>query len=189
MFSRGVCAPAERIERVRAKLESERARPEYALRLKASRARSKRLHEDYVEDFRGAVLTFLAFDSRHRALAEALADQVTEHTTPVGSGTVGRTKRIPIEERAASAVIAWLRHSTTGYDHLDIPRVRGKRREVRRRLARRSHALLQQFRQDQAIDPEGCPLQKALAGHVPKAEPPVPKAERPAGPPALPGGV
>jgi hypothetical protein len=35
-------------------------------------------------------------------------------------------------------VIAWMRHQTTGYDGMVIPRVKGKRREVRRLLARRS---------------------------------------------------
>ena len=32
-------------------------------------------------------------------LAEQLADAVTQHATPVGSGTVARTQRIPIEKR------------------------------------------------------------------------------------------
>lgn len=39
---------------------------------------------------------------------------VTHHATPVGSGTVARTKRIPVEYRAEAAVIAWMRHQTTG---------------------------------------------------------------------------
>ena len=52
--------------------------------------------------------------------------------------TVTRTKRIPVEQRAEAAVIAWMRHQTTGYDGMVIPRVKGKRREIRRMLARRS---------------------------------------------------
>src|ERR687892_195805 len=56
------------------------------------------------------------------------ARAVTEHATPVGSGMVARTKLIPVEKRAEAAVIAWMRHQTTGYDSLVIPRVRGKRR-------------------------------------------------------------
>jgi hypothetical protein len=63
---------------------------------------------------------------------------VTDHATPVGSGTVARTKRILVEKRAEAAVIAWIRQQTTGYDGMAIPRVKGKRREVRRMLARRS---------------------------------------------------
>jgi GNAT superfamily N-acetyltransferase len=75
--------------------------------------------------------------------------------------TAGR-KRIPVEQRAEAAVIAWMRHKTTGYDGMVIPRVRGKRREVRRMLARRSHDLLERYRRGEPI-PETCPLRKALA--------------------------
>jgi hypothetical protein len=42
--------------------------------------------------------------------------------------TLARTKRISVEQRAEAAVIAWMRHKTTGYDGMVIPRVRGKRR-------------------------------------------------------------
>jgi hypothetical protein len=75
---------------------------------------------------------------------------------------VARTKRIPIEERAEAAVIAWMRHQTTGYDNMVIARVKGKRREVRRVLARRSVELLGQYRSGAPIA-AACPLQKALA--------------------------
>jgi len=95
------------------------------------------------------------------ALAERLARAVTKHATPVGSGTVARTKRIPVEQRVEAAVIAWMRHQTTGYDSLVIPRVKGKRREVRRMLARRSHDLLERYRRGESI-PESCPLMRAL---------------------------
>ena len=108
-----------------------------------------------------AVVAFLGFHANHADLADRLARVVTDHATPVGSGTVARTKRIPVEQRAEAAVIAWLRHSTTGYDGMAIPRVKGKRREVRRMLARRSHELLERYRRGEAT-PEACPLKKAL---------------------------
>src|SRR5262249_53239533 len=107
-------------------------------------------------------LAFLAFHHSHTDLARRLARAVADHATPVGSGTVARTKRIPIEQRAEAAVIAWMQHQTTGYDGMVIPRVKGKRREVRRMLARRSQELLDRYRREGAV-PEGCPLQKALA--------------------------
>ena len=78
-------------------------------------------------------------------------------------GTVARTKRIPVEQRAEAAVIAWLRHRTTGYDGMVIPRVKGKRREVRRMLARRSHELLDRFRRGEPVGVD-CPVKKALTG-------------------------
>jgi hypothetical protein len=59
-------------------------------------------------------------------------------------------------------VISWLRHQTTGYDGMAIPKIKGKRREVRRMLAARSKELLERYRRGEAI-PEDCPLKKALA--------------------------
>ena len=79
------------------------------------------------------------------------------------SGTVARTMRIPVEQRAEAAVIAWMRHQTTGYDSMAIPRIKGKRREVRRMLAQRSQELLGQYRRGEAVG-EDCPLKKALVG-------------------------
>ena len=119
---------------------------------------------EYVEDFFGAVLTFLAFHPAHADLAHRLARAVTEHATPVGSGTVARTKRIPIEQRAEAAVIAWMRHQTTAYDSMVTPRIKGKRREARRMLAQRSKELLSRYRRGEVVSEE-CPLKKALLGN------------------------
>jgi hypothetical protein len=108
------------------------------------------------------VVRFLAFHPNHADLAERMARAVTDHATPVGSGTVARTKSIPVEKRAEAAVIAWMRHQTTAYDSMAIPRVKGKRREVRRLLARRSQELLARYRRGEPVSGE-CSLQKALA--------------------------
>lgn len=161
VFSQGVWAPAATIERIRGELEVERSTETFAKRKEADALRREKAQAEYVEDFYGAVLTFLAFHAAHTQLAEQLAKAVTEHATPVGSGTVARTQRIPVQERAEAAVIAWMRHQTTGYDSLAIPRVKGKRREVRRLLAQRSHELLERYRQGYSA-PEGCSLQQAL---------------------------
>jgi hypothetical protein len=117
---------------------------------------------EYVEDFEAAVISFLAFHERHVILARRMAGAVTAHATPVGSGTVARTQRIPIERRAEAAVIAWMRHQTTAYDSMKIARVKGKRREVRRMLAERSRDLLHRYRRGEPATP-GCPLADALA--------------------------
>jgi hypothetical protein len=162
-FSRGVWAPAATIHRLRAELEVERATEGYARRKEAAARRRDKAQAEYVEDFFGAVVKFLAFHPNHATLVDRLARAVTGHATPVGSGTVARTRRISVEERAEAAVIAWLRHQTTGYDGMVIPRVRGKRREVRRMLARRSQELLARYRRGEPV-PEGCPLRRALAG-------------------------
>lgn len=163
LFSRGLWAPAEHIATARAGLEQERSTPAYARRRTADAARRERKQTEYVEDFRGAVLEFLDFDPVHAEVAEKLADAITRHATPVGSGTVARTERIPLEQRAESAVIAWLRHQTTAYDDMKIARIKGERREVRRQLAKQSRQLLENYRSGQPVDPLRCPLQSALA--------------------------
>lgn len=162
VFSRGVWAPKTTIERIRTELEAERSTDAYANRQAASAKRREKVQAEYVDDFFGSVVAFLDFHSDHAELAQNLARVVTAHTTPVGSGTVARTKRISIEQRAEAAVIAWMRHQTTSYDDMTIPRVKGKRREVRRMLARRSHELLEGYRLGSPTRAD-CPLQKALA--------------------------
>jgi hypothetical protein len=161
LFSRGLWAPAATIERIRAELDAERSTEQLAKRKVADAARREKAQVAYVEDFHGAVVAFLAFHPAHADLAQKLAHAVTAHATPVGSGTVARTKRIPVEERAEAAVIAWMRHQTTGYDTLVIPRVKGKRREVRRMLAKRSHELLARYRRSDTTA-DDCPLRKAI---------------------------
>lgn len=161
VFSRGVWASAAAIDRLRAELDAERSTEGFAKKKEADARRRENAQAVYVEDFHGAVVTFLAFHANYADLAKRMARAVTDHATPVGSGTVARTKRIPVEQRAEAAVIAWMRHSTTGYDGMAIPRVKGKRREVRRMLARRSHALLERYRRGESAL-EGCPLLKVL---------------------------
>ena len=162
VFSKGVWAPAATVQRIRAELEVERSTESFAKRKEAGARRRDKAQAEYVDDFLGAVVTFLGFHEKHADLASRMARAITDHSTPVGSGTVARTKRLPIEQRAEAAVIAWLRHETTGYDGMVIPRVKGKRREVRRMLAGRSHELLERYRQGEPVG-EDCPLKKALA--------------------------
>ena len=166
VFSRGVWTLAATIDRIRADLEAERSTEGFAKKKEAAARRREKAQMEYVEDFHGVVLSFLAFHEKHADLAGRLARAVTNHATPVGSGAVARTKRIPVEQRAEAAVIAWLRHQTTGYDSLVIPRVKGKRREVRRELAARSKVLLGRYRRGDPAQ-EGCPLQKALSNVPP----------------------
>ena len=163
VFSRGIWAPWATIESIRADLEAERSTEGFAKRKEADARRREKAQTEYVEDFFGAVVAYLAFHPTHADLGNRLARAVTDHATPVGSGTVARTKRIPVEQRAEAAVIAWMRHQTTGYDDMKIARVRGKRREVRRLLAQRSKELLQRYRQGEMGD-GNCPLQQAMRG-------------------------
>ncbi len=162
VFSHGVWADRALVERLRAELEVERSGDSYIKKQESAARRREKVQKEYVEDFHGAVSTFLSFHTRYEAEGVKLAALVTEHATPVGSGTVARTERIPIEQRAEAAVIAWMRHQTTAYDNMVIPRVKGQRREVRRQLARRSHSLLESYRRG-ATPALDCPLSGALS--------------------------
>lgn len=162
VFSRGIWAAATTIDRIRAELEGERATAGYAKKKESDARRREKAQAEYVEDFHDAVVAFLGFQEKHADLADRLARAVTDHATPVGSGTVARTKRIPVEQRAEAAVIAWMRHQTTAYDSMKIAGVNGKRREVRRMLAQRSKELLSRYRRGEVGEGE-CPLREALA--------------------------
>jgi len=161
-FSRGVWAPREHIEQAQGDLDRERATPSYQRKLAAARARRASAEVEYAEEFREAVFDFLDFHHRHAELGVALATAIAQHATPVGSGTVARTKRIPVERRAEAATIAWLRHQTTAYDSMSIPRIKGMRREVRRLLAERARALLTRYRRGEAVAPVECLLRRGL---------------------------
>ena len=160
-FSRGIWAPADRIDALEQVLKKEREDPAYGKKLEAGRRRRAKEQIAYAEDFEAAVRAFLKFTSAHRELEARLASVIAAHAVPVGSGTVARTKRIPIEKRAEAAVIAWMRHQTTAYDDMVIPREKGARREVRRMLAGRSRALLERYREG-GVESGVCLLQKAL---------------------------
>lgn len=163
LFSHGVWAPAQVIERIRSELERERRDPAYARKLESGRQRRAVEQSHYADAFTQAVHKFLAFAPPYAELAQRLARAISAHAVPVGSGTVACTQRIPIERRAEAATIAWLRHATTGYDNMSIPRVKGMRREVRRMLAERSRQLLQRYRRGEPVDAVSCPLRRGLS--------------------------
>lgn len=163
VFSGGVWAPAATIERIREQLADQRATPAYKRRLEADRARRQAREDAYAREFYRSVLGFLDFHPRFSDLAARMARAVTDHAVPVGSGTVARTGRIPIDDRAAAAVIAWMRHRTTGYDTMKIPRIKGRRREVRQQLAQVSQRLLGRYRAGEPVDPASCPIRAALS--------------------------
>jgi hypothetical protein len=125
VFSRGVWAPAEHIETARAALETERSTEAYAKKRASDVRRRETAQTEYVGEFEAEVVAFLRFAPTFRALEATVARAVTAHATPVGSGTVARTERIPVERRAEAAVIAWMRHQTTRYDSMTIARVKG----------------------------------------------------------------
>jgi hypothetical protein len=161
-FSRGVWAPAAHLAAARAQLQAERSTEGYAKKREGDLRRREIAQTNYVADFEAEVVGFLRFSGTHQAVGSALATAVTAHATPVGSGTVARTKRIEIDRRAEAAVIAWLRHATTAYDSMQVPRVKGARRELRRALAEHSRKLLDLHRVEAVHERARCPLCRAF---------------------------
>ena len=58
-----------------------------------------------------------------------------------------------------------MRHQTTAYDNMQIARIKGERRAVRRMLAEQSTKLLNNYRKGLPI-PMSCPLKKALETNI-----------------------
>lgn len=162
LISKGIWAKNEHILAAKNELELKRSAPDYAKKCRQAAVRRDKKQTEYTRDFYTEVLEFLDFHPRYAALAARLAKSVTILATPIGSGTVARTERIPLADRARSAVIAWMRHQTTGYDRMTIARVKGRRRQIRRDLAFQSSQLLQLYRDGSDI-PQPCPLLRALA--------------------------
>lgn len=160
-FSGGVWTLATNIESAKAEIEAKRGTVEYQKKQESAKKRRDKKEGEYREDFFGAILAYLRFAERYEEEAKIIAQLVTEHATPVGSGTVARTTRIPVEKRAEAAVIAWMRHKTTAYDTMHIARIKGERRSVRQKLATESVKILRHYRFGKPVE-SSCPLRKAL---------------------------
>jgi hypothetical protein len=160
-ISLGIWAPSTTIHQAQQDVKEVRLTDEYKKKQTYIAERREKKQAQYDAEFCQEVERFLNFHNNHKELEKKLAKAVTDHAIPVGSGTVARTLMIPIEERAALAVIAWMRHQTTAYDNLKIARIKGERRAVRRSLAQQSVTLLASYREGRAAS-ENCPLQKAL---------------------------
>lgn len=160
-MSSGVWAPKEIIDQARQAVTEQRATPQYQKQRASALKQREKKQSNYEIEFCNAVEKYLHFNERYRAIEKKMALAITAHAVPVGSGTVARTTMIPIEERASRAVIAWMRHQTTGYDNLKIAHIKGERRAVRRMLAEQSVFLLRKYRRGDMVE-ANCPLKIAL---------------------------
>ncbi|NRB41268.1 MAG: DUF2293 domain-containing protein [Pseudomonadales bacterium] len=161
-FSHGVWAAKENIVEAKALVDAQRADPKHQKKLAQAKVRREEKEEVFGEDFQQAIIQFLNFAEKHQALVEQLALLVKEHAVPVGSGTVARSSSVTLDDKAALAVMAWMRHQTSSYDSTSVPRVKGARRELRRKIARQSERILAKYRTGEEVDISVCPLYKAL---------------------------
>ncbi len=160
-MSKGIWAPQNVIEWAKNEMLAIRNTDEYQKKKAYNLKRREQQQLNYEAEFCNAVEIFLNFNVKYKVIAQTIAILVTKHAIPVGSGTVARTSMIPIEERASKAVIAWMRHQTTKYDHMNIPKIKGERRNVRRNLAEESIRVIEHYRNGEHI-PNNCPLKNAL---------------------------
>ena len=115
----GLWAPKATIDEARVAAEQSAA---VRAKKRATSARGRAKEETrYRDEFAAAVLVFLDFVPTHAELAQEIARGVAEHATLVSSGRVGRTKQLPLEERATLAARAYIRHRYTAYENnLDV---------------------------------------------------------------------
>lgn len=158
----GLCVPAPVFESVNARLLTERATEDPVMKQAAALRRRQHKQDKDTIEFRDAVRLYLNFHQHWKSLEAQLADAVTQHAIPIGSGTVARTRTIPIQERAEAAVIAWMRHNTSKYDEMYIPHMKGKRREVRHDINSISRDILRHYRTEPDFNNAACPLAIAL---------------------------
>ncbi|ACN15932.1 conserved hypothetical protein [Desulforapulum autotrophicum HRM2] len=161
-FSKGVWAPESNVQDALTYIKRLRADPAHQRSLDQGRLRRAKKQEAYAIEFYNTVLAELYFHPKFSALAQKLAMAVTAHAVPVGSNTVARTERIPVQDRAKAAIIAWMRHHTTRYDTMAVPRIKGRRRKIRQQLARDSKRILNRYRAGESIARDTCPLAIAL---------------------------
>ncbi len=161
-FSHGVWAQKEHLQQAKSLVEAQRADPKHQKKLAQAKVRREEKEEVFGEDFQQAIITFLNFHKKYQALVEQLAVLVKEHAVPVGSGTVARSSSVTLDDKAALAVMAWMRHQTSNYDSTSVPRIKGARRELRKKIARQSQRILAKYRSGEDADLRDCPLYKAL---------------------------
>lgn len=160
-ISKGVWAPSRIVEEAVSSVTGKRGTDEYKCKKESAVIRRDKKQKEYEAEFYDAVVKYLNFADCYREYEAKLAENITIFATPVGSKTVARTTMIPVDERAAKAVMAWMRHKTTNYDDMKIRRVKGERRAVRRTLLSESILLLQRYRKGEPL-PSDCRLKKAL---------------------------
>jgi hypothetical protein len=110
----GLWAPRTVIEE--AATQASKTAAERANRREASAQHRARAEERYRGELATAIRAFLNFAPEHTALAEAIAVDASERAAVVGSGRVGRTRKLAVEERAALAARAYVRHRHTNYE-------------------------------------------------------------------------
>lgn len=110
----GLWAPAEAIAAAQRAAEDSQARR--AVTRETSARSRERAEAKYRSEMKAAILVYLDFAPRHAELAQTIAEEAAFRAAVVGSGRVGRTRTIPLAERAELAARAHIRHRHTAYE-------------------------------------------------------------------------
>lgn len=110
----GLLAPAEAIASAQVEAEATASRRDRG-RAAGTRQRDKN-EARYRAEFEDAVMQWLNFSSEHAAMAREIAHGAVDRAAVVGSGRVGRTKTVTLEDRAALAARVFIRHRYTDYE-------------------------------------------------------------------------
>lgn len=110
----GLLAPSDAIAAAHVAADATNAK-RAAQRVVGARQRAKS-EAVYRAEFEQAVLDWLAFAPEHDAVGRDIAAHAAERAVMVGSGRVGRTKTLTLDERAALAARAYIRHQYTDYE-------------------------------------------------------------------------
>jgi len=140
----GLWAPAAAIRRAqRSEADTASAR---AVRREAGARSRARQEARYQDELAAAIVEYLHFAPRHEALAQTIARSAAERAAVVGSGRVGRTRILALDERAALAARAQIRHAHTDYhDRLDEFSVLGEDDDLYRDIKAQAHDAVDAF--------------------------------------------
>jgi hypothetical protein len=110
----GLWAPKAAIEEAWAEAAAtEEQRAKQRERGARSRERQEVAYRDELAD---AIRRFLGFAPEHAELADEIISEAATRAVVVGSGRVGRTRTLSLDERAALAARALIRHRYTNYE-------------------------------------------------------------------------
>jgi hypothetical protein len=110
----GLLAPTAAIEAARAEAEAT-LEVRSARQAQGARYRARR-EDDYRGELAEAIVAFLDFVPEHAELAATIAADAAGRAGEVGSGRVGRTRKLSLDQRAELAARALIRHRHTDYE-------------------------------------------------------------------------
>jgi len=140
----GLWAPAVAIQSAQ-RAEEDTASARAARREAGARSRARQ-EARYQDELAQAIVEYLHFAPEHQAMAETVARSAAERAAAVGSGRVGRTRILALDERAALAARAQIRHAHTDYhDRLDELRVRGEDDDLYRLIKAQARDAVETF--------------------------------------------